>query len=52
MAAAIAWCTIAGSLPVTKRGASPSLPHRDEVDALLAAHRSSTPSSTTKESVS
>ncbi|GAA3877350.1 ribokinase [Leifsonia kafniensis] len=29
----------AGSLTVTKRGASPSLPHRDDVDALLASAR-------------
>ena len=28
----------AGALAVTRRGASPSLPHRDEVDALAASH--------------
>ncbi|MFD3443523.1 ribokinase [Microbacteriaceae bacterium 4G12] len=44
---AIARAVSAGSLTVTKRGASPSLPHRDEVDALLAAHRSATKSSAT-----
>lgn len=33
---AIARATAAGALAVTRKGASPSLPHRDEVDALLA----------------
>ena len=28
----------AGAITVTRRGASPSLPHREEVDALLAQH--------------
>ena len=31
----------AGALTVTKRGASPSLPHRDDVDALLAGRKES-----------
>lgn len=34
--AAISRAIGAGALAVTKRGASPSLPHRDEVDAFLA----------------
>ena len=33
---AIRRAAAAGAITVTRRGASPSLPHRDEVDALLA----------------
>jgi len=54
---AIARAVAAGSLTVTKRGASPSLPHRDDVDALLAAHRAASSTgdagaATAKENVS
>lgn len=33
----------AGAITVTRQGASPSLPRRDEVDALLAAHTAAAP---------
>lgn len=33
----------AGAITVTRQGASPSLPHRGEVDALLAAHPEAAP---------
>mgnify|MGYP006354142047 CR=1 FL=1 len=36
----------AGAITVTRRGASPSLPHRDEVDALLAAQPGAVASTT------
>ncbi len=38
---AIERAVAAGALTVTKRGASPSLPHRDDVDALLASRKES-----------
>src|SRR5690606_8571389 len=37
LAAAARRATAAGALTVTRRGATPSIPHRDEVEALLAA---------------
>ena len=39
---AIGRAIAAGALAVTKRGASPSLPHRDEVGALLTENRTKT----------
>ncbi|WCM55513.1 ribokinase [Microbacterium sp. EF45047] len=39
LAAATRLATAAGAIAVTRQGASPSLPRRDEVDALLAAQR-------------
>lgn len=43
LAEAVRRATAAGAIAVTRRGASPSLPTRAEVDALLAGHDAGTP---------